>query len=256
MIAYDASGSRLWVIKGGAESSPVVSPSGQLVFAATSGTGVIARSTVDGHAVWRWNEQLPPNRQTSIAALTVSGSGHFVYVAGDSYDPNDYYGYRRMLLVAIDAVTGVQRWARQPSVLGDEPASDVAVSSSGTRVAIVGSTGYDYGSLGLTALYRADDGYRYWLRRVPDSASPGTDQYSSVEKVEFSPSGGTVYASGYAYDTGGVTVAIDTTSGRVLWKRGLADAWHSMALAVSPDGSRLYTAWDRGVLTTVAYSTR
>jgi len=192
-------------------------------------------------------------RRSAVGAdkLAVGPAGHRVYVIGTSSGASggDYW------TAAYSAATGARLWAARYDGTGngvDQPGS-VAVSPGGGRVYVTGSsfgttTGFDY----ATVAYSAATGARLWVARF-DAAGGG----DGARAVAVSPDSGTVYVtgtsvtgdagpcSGYAYDT----VAYNAATGTQLWAACWADGGGfdaAAALAVSPDGARVYVTGEAG----------
>jgi WD40 repeat protein len=276
-VAYNAvTGAQRWVKRytGDPYDAPsvAVSPNGSTVFvtgsshAATTGDddyATVAYNAATGHQQWvkRYNS---PHGGSLAHSLTVSPNGKTVFVTGSSLGTNNGYDYAT---VAYNAATGAQRWVRRynGATEGDRGANSVAVSPNGKTVFVTGSsyTGsasdYDY----ATVAYNAATGAQLWARRYSGPVR-GLDAATSVA---VSPSGKTVFVTGYSQGTAGsfdyATVAYKAATGARLWVRrsngpragGFGDRAYSVA--VSPSGSTVYVTgeWnDDAAYATVAYN--
>ena len=191
-------------------------------------------------------------------AMAVSPDGSRVFVTGDSW-PGGATG-RDYATVAYSSVTGRQLWVRRYSGPGqrtDIPWS-VVVSPDGSRVFVTGqSTVRPHSDAYATIAYDAATGKQLWLRRYQGPANG----YSDASAVAVSPDGSKVFVTGDSYSAGGAsggyaTVAYSAATGRQLWvrrhiPRGGYD--HADAVAVSPDGTRVFVTGDADYAT-VAYS--
>jgi hypothetical protein len=192
--------------------------------------------------------------------LAVGPAGHRVYVTGSSNGAGSG-GDLDYSTAAYSAATGARLWAAHydgrghygGNGFGGDSADSVAVSPGGGRVYVTGSslgttTGADY----ATVAYSAATGARLWVARYDgDGGSDGADG------VAVSPDGSTVYVTGTSV-TGGAgpcagyayaTVAYNAATGTQLWAACWADGHNNgnaAALAVSPDGARVYVTGTAG----------
>jgi outer membrane protein assembly factor BamB len=278
-VAYNAAtGAQLWAARydgpsnNGAAAKVTVSPDGTAVFvtgtslSATAGEdyATVAYSAATGAQLWvaRYNGVAGGNYAHSVA---VSQDGKTLFVTGSSIGTNDGYDYAT---VAYNAATGAQLWASRynGATTGERGANSVAVS--GSTVFVTGSSyggstaNYDY----ATVAYSAATGAQLWVKRY-DGPGSGDDQAYSVA---VSPSGGTVFVTGYT-DTSSTsagydytTIAYNATTGAQLWLAryngpgNFTDEAYSVA--VSPSGGTVYVTgesagtgdgWDYA---TVAYN--
>jgi WD40 repeat protein len=180
-------------------------------------------------------------------ALGVSPNGGRVYVTGW----NDSGGLGDYATAAYDARSGNRLWAAGY----DGPAGSVDVAKSlsqspdASRVYV---TGYSVG-IGLdyaTVAYDALTGTKLWVARFNGTANENDD----ARVVSASPDGTHVFVTGLSrgtttyYDY--VTIAYDAQTGAPLWTARYAGPAGSddraTALAVSPDGSRVYVTGESG----------
>ena len=177
--------------------------------------------------------------------VAVAPDGATVFVSGTGFGT-----------AAYDASSGAKIWSRryQPAGTTDGWANAVALSPDGTHVFVTGyshaqASGDDY----ATVAYDAATGAAIWARRY-DGPGNGTDRAAALA---VSPDGAGVYVTGTSDGAGSdpdsaadwATIEYSAATGAAIWSRRydgpdhLADA--ASALAVSPDGSRLYVAGSR-----------
>ena len=262
-IAYNAAtGAQLWVKRyddglgnqAQSEAAQVaVSPNGSTVFvtgtslSTTKGNdyATIAYNAVTGAQRWaaRYNGVEGGNYGH---ALAVSPNGKTVFVTGASIGTNNSYDYAT---VAYNAVTGAQRWAKRYNGARSGGVSRGAnsVAVSGSTVFVTGSSigtngAYDY----ATVAYNAGTGAQRWAKRYNNPGSGDGQAYS----VALSPSGGTVFVTGYT-DTSSTsagydytTIAYKAATGAQLWLaryNGTANFTdEAYQVAVAPGGGTVY----------------
>jgi WD40 repeat protein len=153
---------------------------------------------------------------------------------------------------------GSQLWVQRYNGPGNsfDAASSVAVSPGGSRVFVTGaSRGVRSGPDYATVAYSAVTGARLWVQRY-NGPGNGSDAASAVA---VSPGGSRVYVTGASQGTRSgpdyATVAYSAVTGARLWAARYngpgngSDA--ASAVAVSPDGSRVFvTGASRGATTT------
>ena len=248
-----------------------VSPDGTAVFvtgtslSATAGEdyATVAYSAATGAQLWvaRYNGVADGNYAHAVA---VSQDAKTLFVTGSSIGTNNGYDYAT---VAYSAATGAQLWASRynGASSGERGANSVAVSAS--TVFVTGSSyggstaNYDY----ATVAYSAATGAQLWVKRY-DGPGGGDEAYS----VAVSPTGGTVFVTGYT-DTSSTTTAYDYTTiaysaatGAQLWLaryNGPGDFNEAYSVAVSPSRATVYvTGYSYGCIcgggdyATVAYN--
>jgi hypothetical protein len=133
---------------------------------------------------------------------------------------------------------------------GASQASSVAVSPDGTRVFVTGFSEGPNGSDYATAAYMAATGGALWLSRY-DGPLSGVDE---ADSVVVAPDGSKVFVTGSSEGLEGfrdyTTVAYDAATGTELWvsrydgPNKTTDI--AYALAVSPDGSRVFVTGESG----------
>jgi hypothetical protein len=193
-------------------------------------------------------------------AVSVSPDGSRVYVGSWS----DF----RLFVIAFSTSTGT--WITQRSVNDHVPLTilwSLAVSPDGTRVYAAG-TDYNqqgYPTQSVTVGFSSSNLTTLWT--VHQTATDPTQG-----AIQVSPGGDTLYWSGIQYGSpvtdyhkdNYVTNAYDTTDGALDWSKTYNTSAHdeddALALAMSPDGSTLYTtgysvggATTKSDVATVAY---
>jgi len=137
-----------------------------------------------------------------------------------------------------------------------DKAESLAVSPDGATVFVTGVSNREYG----TVAYDSATGARKWVARFNGSGTlAGHDRACCVVA---SPDGQLVFVSGVVTRTPGGsdfgTVAYDAATGTQRWVSRYNDGKHRLdfatAMAVNPDGSRLYVAgYGRGAYRVIAY---
>jgi DNA-binding beta-propeller fold protein YncE len=270
--AYNASdGTQVWAAHydGPAHSSDqpfglVVSPDGTKVYVTGSSGGytTVAYNAANGSQLWTANYSGPTSNETEVSGLAVSADGTMLYVTGASRgtDVNSDFDYAT---VAYKTSDGAQLWVARYDYNsnGVLDASHIAASRDGTKVFVTGQSwdatgGYYYETLA----YAAANGSQLWVMRY----GSGHEHPSSLG---VSPDSTKVYVTGRSDSgrAGNATVAYDAANGTQLWVAQYAAPdvpTIADALAVSPDGAKLYIAGEsytspNGVAAyaTVAYNT-
>jgi outer membrane protein assembly factor BamB len=266
-VAYDAvAGEEVWVARyAGVEDGHdhakalVVSPDGTTVyvtgdswaggFATNYDYATVAYDAVTGTEKWVVREPDSDNSSSTSNSVAVSPDGANVYVTGGGVD-SDY------ATIAYDALTGAALWTQlyHGPANFDDVAHSVAVSPDGTKVFVTGQSYsgglpdgglYDY----ATIAYDATTGDSLWVHRYDGRA--GHDDIPN--DLGLSPDGTTVFVTGqssagqdgFGIDTWDyATVAYDALTGHKKWSRRFDSPKHdsdvAVALAVSPDGGRLF----------------
>ncbi|MGD0604287.1 MAG: PQQ-binding-like beta-propeller repeat protein, partial [Streptosporangiaceae bacterium] len=255
-VAYSAAtGAQLWAARydgpsnNGAAAQVAVSPNGTAVFVTGSSLGTptgedyatVAYSAATGTQLWAARYNGFGSGGNYASSVAVSPNGTAVFVTGTSLGTNDGYDYAT---VAYSAATGAQLWVNRydGASNGDRGANSVAVSAG--TVFVTGSSyggstaNYDY----ATVAYSAATGAQLWVKRY-DGPGSGDDRAYSVA---VSPSGGTVFITGYTDTTSTsagydyTTIAYNAATGAQLWltryngSSSFTD--EAFSVAVSPNG--------------------
>jgi WD40 repeat protein len=179
------------------------------------------------------------------ASLVVGPLGQRVYMAGEAD-----YDYST---TTYDALTGARLWGQRwdaPAGGVDTPTA-IAVSSDDTKVIVTGASSTpdfqttDFG----TVAYDSATGAELWAAQYD---GPVHDADTAVAG-SFSPDGTRVFVTGTSWglEPGGedfLTIAYDAGTGQPIWSARYdgrqRDRDHATALAVSPDGTKLFvTGW-------------
>jgi WD40 repeat protein len=228
-----------------------VSPDGATVFVTGYSQGddfyadyaTVAYDVTTGAQRWVARYNGPGSGYDNAADLAVSPDGSVVVVTGnsDSSGPDSAQDYAT---VAYEVATGAQRWASTY----DDPlhsydyATIVRVSPNGDDVFVSGYAGasisFDY----ATVAYDMVTGTQEW---VSTYNGPG-DNFDGPGDLVVSPAGDTVFVTGGSYGSGSgsdyATVVYDAATGAQedVSRIGTAGSDGAGAMAISPDGSRLY----------------
>jgi outer membrane protein assembly factor BamB len=220
--------------------TPPVVADGRLFLA--DSVGVAAYDVGSGRRLWRYPFGDPGDTLPPLLAVT---AGRLIIGLTDCASQSDPDGH----LVALDAATGVQRWA----VSGDTPVGAMVVDREYLAI-----SGEDAGHAS-TLVYRVADGRLVWTRDAMEMAAGvsaagrlllgryGTHGVVSVDlatgaarwqraddlSVIAADAGGTRF---FAADLTGRLLALNSGSGRVLWSVPNA------AGPASTDGDRIYVA--------------
>ena len=225
---------------------------------ALAGAAVLGVRAAPGAQLWVARYDDGSGGYDAPHAMAVSPDGSRMFVTGDIW-PGGATG-RDYATVAYSAATGRRLWTRRYSGPGqrtDIPWS-VAVSPDGSRVFVTGqSTVRPHSDAYATIAYAAATGRQLWVRRYQGPSNG----YSDASAVAVSPDGSRVFVTGDSYGAGGTsggyaTVAYSAATGRQLWVRRHVPRSgydHADAVAVSPDGSRVFVTGDADYAT-VAYS--
>lgn len=281
-IAYDsATGARAWARRSGPAQAAAwiaASPDGARVYVAgTSAAGecvTIAYNSATGKRLWRATRPScttdvrdDSNRSWNAPSLVASPDGTRVYVAGTDNTTQA----RDDVTIAYDASTGRQVWARRYHGPANkfEQSGAISLSPNGETLYMTAtSVDQDGCSAFISVAYDAATGARLWGRRYSGSPTcnnqpPGVEIDNRVTSIAVNPDGSEVYVTGASFDPGTnegtiVTVAYDAASGHRLWLARDTRPGSPTALAVSPDGARLFVTGQtsRSGFTTLAYSTR
>lgn len=203
-----------------------------------------------------WEARFDAGSTDSAKGIVLSPNGDTVYVLADissNTSPNHGLG-----VLAYDAMTGTPAWTAQVTGTGFVWPAGIALDAAGSRVFVGGWTGgtnadkprdTDY----LLGAFRARDaggheaGELLWSARHDGGQGDSEDRLTGLA---VSPDGSRVFATGYLdrvsatlfaqYQVG--TVAFDGMTGTKVWESSYSTSVSSQgsAVAVSPDGTRLY----------------
>jgi hypothetical protein len=210
-----------------------VDPSGASVFVTGRGRNrfvTLAYDPTTGARQWLNRYSAAPH-QNLPWAIGVSPDSSAVFVGGDA---TNQHGRSDMEVFALDVSTGRRLWANRFNYAhGNDDAYDLSVAPDGNSVAITGRVEDDAGHPWMTtAVYRAGDGDRLWLRRVTDG-----DRYGTGYALAFASTGQLVVTGG---QTGrAVTLAYDPATGARIWLRRFMGR-DLFDLAIDPGGSTAY----------------
>ena len=257
-VAYDAAGAELWTRhyrEGGPYNDGAaaigVGPDGSVVFVTGKSSNAtdldyltIAYDAATGTRVWKRRYSSPLSISLDVpAALGVSPDGSTVFVTGvsDGRPNGDDY-----LTVAYAVASGQQLWAARYNLSFQDSARALSVSPDSSVVFV---SGFSVATTSLdieTVAYDAATGEQLWQSRY-DGPKSREDQANAMA---VSPDGSKVYVTGFSDGSNRardiVTLAYRASTGAQLWVRrynGPRDSNdNGKAIAVSPDGSRIFVA--------------
>jgi len=222
-----------------------VAPDGSKLFvtgsiAGNEDYGTIAYDAASGAPLWVKRYSGPGRGDDGATAAGISPDGSRLFVTGTSTGSGGNYDYAT---VAYDAATGKMLWAsRYDGANNFDAARSLGVSPDGSKVFVTGmsvgsGTDFDY----ETVAYDAATGKLLWASRY-DGPGNGADQATALG---VDPDGSKVFVTGYSTGAGSgydyATIAYDAATGNELWvKRYDVHGDYSLALGISPDGSRLF----------------
>jgi WD40 repeat protein len=208
-----------------------------------------------GTQVWlqRFGGQFLSATASSVAA---SPNKAVVYVTGITTKTS--IGLRNEVTVAYNATTGKQLWLQRYQGQGRHPRGgagvpSITVSPDGATVYVAGDLARGAHNDYLVIAYNAATGAQRWV------ATPLT--YGSIAQyhaVAVSPDSKTVYVTGTRDFFGGSasksynTIALNAATGATVWDTQTNTPPHLShtvtAIAVSPDGSRVFVAGSSGIV--------
>jgi DNA-binding beta-propeller fold protein YncE len=220
--------------------------------------GTSQRPAGPGALLWVARYNGPHNSEDGVSSMAVSPDGKTVFVTGTSEKALAGAGPGDFATVAYRATTGTQLWAARYNAPGNgsSRASWLAVSPDGSKVFVTGASDGDDATVG----YNATTGIQLWAARYN---GPGNlDDYATA--VAVSPDGSQVFVTGPStgaarhYDF--ATIAYRAATGGQLWAARYNGPGNrgggSRAMAVSPDGSRVFVAGSiAGTTTHADYAT-
>jgi len=227
-------------------NSVAVSPSGKTVFVTGYSGGVatgndyatVAYNASTGAQLWAKRYNGPGNKDDEAQSVVVSPNGSTVFVTGFSWDGP--LGYDDTT-IAYNASTGAQRWVKIYNSRGDNGdfAYAMAVSPSGAAVFVTGISG----QYATTVAYNASTGAQLWVKSY---TKPVGSNGSRANSVTVSPSGKTVFVTGYSLATTSdyITVAYNASTGAQLWAKRYNGTGNSgdqaASVTASPTGKAVY----------------
>lgn len=206
--------------------------------------------------VLQWESRRRSRAYDSPLAATVTADGRTLFVTGSAYDGYPVGGATdaRIVTVAYDAATGAELWEQTWDGLpdGTDVGKAIAVAPNGRTVVIGGVTTTSARSLDyVTVAYDVRRGREMWSRTAAGIRPDGTD---SLNAMAMSPEGDLVYVTGASagaaqFDADYVTIAYQIRNGKVAWTArfdgiGEQRSDRANAIAVAPDGSRVYVTGD------------
>jgi DNA-binding beta-propeller fold protein YncE len=263
-IAYDAAtGARPWAASepGSWAAALAVAPDGSRVivagYAAYAGFAgadylTVAYDTATGARLWLRRYHGPVRRSADEAVdAAVTPDGSEVVVTGRSFGSPHNVDYAT---VAYDTATGGLRWVARSDHGWAEWAASLATSPDGSKVFVTGPSdaGRGHGSDYETVAYSASSGSELWAARY-DGPTHSSD---AAIDVGVSGDGSKVFVTGESVtdDWHVATLAYDASTGQRLWlARQYGRFSYPVALAASPDGSKVLVTGNSGGSLTVAY---
>ena len=248
-------------MSGGEGRAVAIGGAGQAVYVA-GGDGadalVVAYDVATGAQLWRTVWAGPVGERDWLEALAVAPDGSRVYATGFANDPvGSSKNLVDLVLLALDAATGQVLWQALPDPLALEDRGFVlAASPDGSRVYVAGETKSGSSSSSLTdlvtAAYDAASGAQLWLDTFDSGGPFQGERMETPVGIAVSPDGLRVHVGSRAEkplccsneDHDWAAVAYDAAAGTVLWSErfNAGDEDIAEAMALSPDGSRVYLA--------------
>lgn len=204
----------------------------------------------------QWESRRRSRAYDSPLASAVSADGRLLVVTGSAYDgyPVGDATDAHIVTVAYDAHTGAELWASTWDGLpdGTDVGKAITITPDGRTVVVGGVTTTQARTLDyVTVAYDVKRGRQRWAHTQAGIRPQGTD---SLNAMAMSPAGDVVYVTGASagaaeFDADYLTVAYDVRSGRVTWTArydgaGAEKSDRANAIAVAPDGSRVYVTGD------------
>jgi hypothetical protein len=233
-------GSRLWLRRSrpGAWTavSAAVSPDRATLFvggSATSAHGeafvVVAYRASTGQTLWRHRTELGPALGGDLPLLVVAPDGGSVFVGGEitTGTPTDYA--TDALIIRYDAATGAQGWMKH--VIGSSRhygyLSSLTMAPDGSTVFVDATVFRADDSDVVVKALDASTGARAWVSRFREPLTRCEERYASSGPTAITPDGARLIVTVAAHRPRCVgsyveTIAYDTSTGAVLWKRAFA----------------------------------
>jgi len=191
----------------------------------------------------RWVQRYAPTAKFNHYPTAIAVKGSRVFVTGASGATTNGAGAYDIVTIAYSASTGTRLWANRYKHTANEGvvANALAVSPDGATVFATGNAAFFPDAL-TTIAYDAATGARKWVRR--DAAG------DYAHAIAVAPDGSRVYVAGRGIDdstasVGYGTVAYSASTGSTVWSKLDQGADEAQALAVSPDGAKVFVTGDR-----------
>lgn len=224
--------------EGGGEvvAGPLVDPDGTIYFA-TVGVGAYETSAVyavapDGSLRWRFPNDSASLQHVIWAAPALSADGKTLYIGG-GWGPtaDDWDVTLPGAVYALNAATGTLKWTFHPVNEAEwwKPTvwtTELAVGTDGTIYAAGVEYTFGFGSAVLFALRDRGTSAAYAWPRMIDldrnqavaASGLALRETGGVTRRVYATSGNPYSVPTQSYKPGGELVAIDTTSGNILWR--------------------------------------
>jgi hypothetical protein len=222
-------------------------------YESTSAWVVLAHHKDDGRLLWSASRNTRP--YDSPLAAVASPDGRRLYVTGSAYDAFPVGATdARIITVAYDAATGSEIWSATWDGLpdGTDAGKEIGVSPDGKTVVVGGVTTTAARNLDFVTIgYDTQRGREKWVQTASGLRDNGSD---SLDALVMDPRGSLVYVAGQSagvaeFDLDFLTLAYDLRKGKLVWAQrfdglGAQMPDRAKALAVSPDGSRVFVTGD------------
>ena len=198
----------------------------------------------------RWHAFRRSRVYDSLHDVAVSPDGTTVVATGGAYDAFPVGATNsRIVTVAYDAATGVERWSQTWYNNSNETDNGVVVAFApdGHAVYVGGITMPSPGELDyVTIAYDAADGTQRWVQTYRGLGAGGTN---SLYDLAVSPDGKQVYVTGESagareYEVDYATVAYDASTGSQLWASRSQPTFVDRAYCLAVDTDHVYVTGD------------
>jgi alcohol dehydrogenase (cytochrome c) len=207
-----------WVVSTGVtnghEAPPIVNNG--VMFVATPGNQVIALDAKTGGLLWRYQRPMPED------IVLLHGTSRGVALFGNTV----FFAAAEAVLVALDAVTGQERWTATVEDNRKGYYMSVAPLVANGKV-MVGASGGEMGVRGFVAAYDVETGKQAWKTfTVPAPGEPGSETWPKGE--QWKTGGGSIWVTG----------AYDPETNLAFWGTGNGGPW----MGDQRPGDNLYTS--------------